>query len=213
MKKNDINYALVEETRPEVYAAMKYWGKKPHNIWRTYIENYTPENGVFLDPFAGSAISAFEAVKTGRKAIAFDLNPMTAFFIEVFSSKYNPESFKKESDSIIDSISKDSEYLREYTTTCEECGDDRARIVAYKWDSGSIYEVAIQCNNHCGRNGHRYTRKPTSYEIELAKNLSDVNITKWIPDDDFRDTNSFSASFIRQIGGRKFINLWTKRNL
>lgn len=80
----DINYALVEETRPPLYTVMKYWGKKPHNIWRTYIENYTPENGLFLDPFAGSAMSAFEAVKAGRKALAFDLNPLTSFMIEVF---------------------------------------------------------------------------------------------------------------------------------
>ena len=64
----NINYALVEETRPPIYTAMKYWGKKPHNIWRKYIENYTPQKGIFLDPFSGSAISAFEAVKAGRKS-------------------------------------------------------------------------------------------------------------------------------------------------
>ncbi len=45
-KNNEINFALVEETRPEAYTAMKYWGKKPHNIWRAYIDNYTPHNGV-----------------------------------------------------------------------------------------------------------------------------------------------------------------------
>ena len=80
----EINYALVEKTRPPIYTAMKYWGKKPHNIWRKYIETYTPEGGVYLDPFAGSAISAFEAVKAGRKAIAFDLNPLTSFLIKFF---------------------------------------------------------------------------------------------------------------------------------
>lgn len=42
----DIDFALVEEKRPAMYTAMKYWGKKPHNIWGTYIENYTPQNGV-----------------------------------------------------------------------------------------------------------------------------------------------------------------------
>ena len=25
----DINHALVEDTRPPIYKAMKYWGKKP----------------------------------------------------------------------------------------------------------------------------------------------------------------------------------------
>ncbi len=65
----DIDFALVENTRPPLYTAMKYWGKKPHNIWRAYIETYTPEKGLYLDPFAGSAMSAFEAVKAGFMAL------------------------------------------------------------------------------------------------------------------------------------------------
>ena len=48
----DINYALVEESRPPIYTAMKYWGKKPHNIWNKYIENYTSKDGFYLDPFS-----------------------------------------------------------------------------------------------------------------------------------------------------------------
>ena len=27
-----LNHALVEDTRPPMYMAVKYWGKKPHNI-------------------------------------------------------------------------------------------------------------------------------------------------------------------------------------
>lgn len=82
----EINYPLVEETRPQLYRAMKYWGKKPHNIWAQYIDRYTPPGGLVADPFAGSAIAAFEAVKLGRKALAFDLNPLSAFIIEVTAS-------------------------------------------------------------------------------------------------------------------------------
>ena len=81
----DIDFALVEAKRPPMYTAMKYWGKKPHNIWGAYIENYTSENDVILDPFSGSAIAAFEAVKCGRKAIAFDINPLTSFIIKVIN--------------------------------------------------------------------------------------------------------------------------------
>ena len=32
-----INYALVEDVRPAMYKPMKYWGKKPHNIWSDFI--------------------------------------------------------------------------------------------------------------------------------------------------------------------------------
>ena len=88
-----INYALVESTRPPMYTAMKYWGKKPHNIWSQFIERYCPEGGVVLDPFSGSAVAAFEAVKIRRKAIAFDLNPLTSFIIESLSSSFDEEKF------------------------------------------------------------------------------------------------------------------------
>lgn len=211
--KRDIDYALVEETRPEVYAAMKYWGKKPHNIWREYISCYTPEGGLFLDPFAGSAISAFEAVKAGRKAVAFDLNPLTSFFIDVLTSDYTEEKFRIGSEKIIKKIINDPIYCNHYYTKCEKCGNDKAKIVAYKWIGKTIYEVAIQCDNHTGRNGYRYTRKPTGHEIELIKSLDSIAINTWIPDDEFRDTSSFSANFVRSIGGKQFTNLWTRRNL
>ena len=212
-EKNDINFALVEETRPEAYTAMKYWGKKPHNIWRAYIQNYTSENGTFFDPFAGSAISAFEAVKAGRKAIAFDLNPMTSFFIEVFSSKYDSETFRKVSDDIELLILADDVYKKHYEVECELCHEPTAKVVNYKWDGGRIYELAIQCDNHKGRYGHRYLLVPSGAEQELSLSQTGVSVTDWTPQDEFRGVSSFSANFISNIGGNKFTNLWTKRNL
>ena len=97
-----INYALVEEKRPPIYTAMKYWGKKPHNIWREYIEKFTPQNGIILDPFCGSAISAIEALKVDRKAICFDINPISSFFIESYVGKFDDKLFKKEVLNIIE---------------------------------------------------------------------------------------------------------------
>lgn len=82
-----INYALVEGVRPPMYKAMKYWGRKPHNIWSDYINHYCPEDGVVLDPFVGSGIAAFESLKLGRKVIATDLNPLSTFVIGNFDYK------------------------------------------------------------------------------------------------------------------------------
>ena len=106
----NIDYALVEEKRPPMYTAMKYWGKKPHNIWGTYIDTYTDENGIILDPFSGSAVAAFEAVKCGRKAVAFDINPLTAFMIDVYSTEFNIKKFEEAVKSIINKISNDKIY-------------------------------------------------------------------------------------------------------
>ena len=209
----DINFALVEETRPPIYTAMKYWGKKPHNIWREYIKNYTPEDGLFLDPFAGSAISAFEAVKAGRKAIAFDLNPLTSFLIETFCSEFNKEEFAIEVDAIVDDIKKDNIYQKYFHTTCRKCGSTSAIAQSFKWENGKLYEVGVECSE-CKKNiKSRYLEKPTDEEITKAKELHKIEIKTWYPDDEFYNSPSFSANFIECIGGNHFADLWTKRNL
>lgn len=207
---NDINHALVEATRPPIYTAMKYWGKKPHNIWREYIQNYTPENGIYLDPFTGSAISAFESVKAGRKAIAFDLNPLTSFIIEVLSTNFDEEVFSTSYKLIIEEIENDPTYKNFFSTTCRYCGSENAIVQNYKWDRGNIYQVSIICHD-CN---HRiYCASPIQQDIDKANNSISIKITDWYPDVAFHRSPSFTASFIRNIGGNHFYDIWTKRNL
>lgn len=209
----DINFALAEETRPPIYTAMKYWGKKPHNIWREYIKNYTPEDGLFLDPFAGSAISAFEAVKAGIKAVAFDLNPLTSFLIETFCSEFDKEKFAVEVDAIVDDIKNDNIYQKYFHTACRKCGSTSAIAQSFKWENGELYEVGVECSECKKNKKSRYLEKPTDEEIIKAKELHKIEINTWYPDDEFYNSPSFSANFIECIGGNRFADLWTKRNL
>lgn len=209
----DINFAFVEETRPPIYTAMKYWGKKPHNIWREYIKNYTPEDGLFLDPFAGSAISAFEAVKAGRKAIAFDLNPLTSFLIETFCSELDKEKFAVEVNAIVDDIKNDNIYKKYFHTICRKCGNASAIAQSFKWKNGELYEVGVECSGCDTNKKCRYLEIPTGDEITKAKELHKIEINTWYPDDKFYNSPSFSANFIECIGGNHFSDLWTKRNL
>lgn len=211
--KKDINYALVEETRPPIYTAMKYWGKKPHNIWRAYIENYTPDNGVYLDPFSGSAMSAFEAVKAGKKAIAFDLNPLAAFTIEAMCSKFDKGIFEAKIQNIINTVKEESDYKYFFSTTCRKCGNKSAVAQNFKWENGNIYELGIVCDKCNTKKPLRYTAKPESEDIEKASKLDSIIINTWFPEDKFYKSPSFQASFINGIGGNSFANLWTRRNL
>lgn len=209
----DINFALVEETRPPIYTAMKYWGKKPHNIWREYIKNYTPEDGLYLDPFSGSAMSAFEAVKAGKKAVAFDLNPLTTFLIETYCSEFDKEQFYEKVVDIIEEVKNDATYKKYFLTTCRKCGSNSAILQNFKWENGNIYEVGIECIE-CNKNKKtRYLDKPTTEEIAKAKEMDCIEINTWYPEDKFYNSPSFSANFIKCIGGNHFYDLWTKRNL
>lgn len=223
MVANEINFALVEETRPPLYTAMKYWGKKPHNIWREYIETYTPEEGLYLDPFAGSAISAFEAVKAGRKAICFDLNPLTSFFIEVLASEFEPSKFSPKVIEILEAVREDPLYKKLFSVTCPVCGET-ATGQSFKWEGGRIYEIGVECGHCSPRNGRhlgrrqrwngtfvRYLKQPSEDEERLA--AATVNIPFWVPDVRFPNSPSFSAALVAGIGGNTFSDLWTRRNL
>ena len=205
----DIDFALVEAKRPPMYTAMKYWGKKPHNIWGSYIENYTSENDVILDPFSGSAIAAFEAVKLGRKAIAFDINPLTSFIIKVYSTTFNENLFVSKVFDIISKVEADPVYRKIYLTKCDHCGYESAIIQHTKWENSNIYESGIICPN-CNK---RFLVNTNANLIKCAKLSQKIKIPYWHPKDKFYDSPSFSDSFKKSIGGNSFDFLWTRRNL
>lgn len=209
----DIDYALVEKTRPPIYTAMKYWGKKPHNIWREYIKNYTPSNGIYLDPFAGSAMSAFEAVKAGRKVIAFDLNPLTSFIIEVCCSSFDKTIFVNAVYKIIHNIKEDRVYQKYYTTTCRKCDNDLAILQHSKWEENSVYEIGVICDKCIPGKSIRYITKANKNDLTKSLEIDKIPIDTWFPKDKFYNSPSFSKSFVEKIKGTSYSDIWTKRNL
>jgi hypothetical protein len=209
----ELNYALVEDKRPPIYTAMKYWGKKPHNIWREYISNYTSENGLYLDPFAGSAISVFEAVKANKKAIAFDLNPLTSFIIEVMSAPFDKTKFKAEVNKILSTIEQDEVY-KKYFFTKSRKHNDLEEVVCFKWNSGQLYELGVEEKKKPKKKKtDRYLSKPNETDIIKGNSMAEIEIPFWYPNELFPQSPSFSANFLQCIGGNNFSNLWTRRNL
>ncbi len=200
--------SLVEDKRPPIYTAMKYWGKKPHNIWRDYIDAYTPDGGIVLDPFAGSAIGAFEAVKLHKKAIALDINPLTSFLIEVYGTKFNVNELIKAVNSIVAEVEQGPFYKLFYVEKCKFCGKS-AQIQHFKWDSDRIYEYGVTCP-YCKE---KYIEVSTKIQNEKAKGMDNLAIPYWYPKDNFYSSPSFSDSFIKNIGGNNFSKIWTRRNL
>ena len=59
-----INYATVAKPHTPMYLMHKYWARKPHNVVSEYIENYTKEGELVLDPFCGSGPTPIEAIKS-----------------------------------------------------------------------------------------------------------------------------------------------------
>ena len=203
--KRHINYALVEDVRPPMYTAMKYWGKKPHNIWREFIECYSPEGGIVLDPFAGSGIAAFEGAIAKRKTIALDINPMTSFFIEVSTAKFDADLFTKAATSIIEAVKKDPVYLKHYT---KHRDGKLLTIYNYIWKDGTVWKL-----NAKDERKNSVLLQPDDDDADAVIDMDKLEIPFWFPENKFPNTPSINGKFIKDIGGDNFSFLWTRRNL
>src|SRR5712691_10442605 len=69
--------ARQEEARH--YGVHPYFTRRPANVVRAYIEHYSREGDVVLDPFGGTGETAIESFLLGRSAIQNDLNPFANF--------------------------------------------------------------------------------------------------------------------------------------
>ncbi|MDP1759840.1 MAG: hypothetical protein Q8K77_08600, partial [Thermodesulfovibrionales bacterium] len=47
----DIDYSILPEAFTPMYKIHKYWGRKPWNIFRDYIKNYTSENDKYEEKY------------------------------------------------------------------------------------------------------------------------------------------------------------------
>jgi DNA modification methylase len=61
------------------YGVHPYFTRRPANVVRAYIERYSKEGDVVVDPFGGTGVTAIEAFLLGRQAIQNDLNPFANF--------------------------------------------------------------------------------------------------------------------------------------
>ncbi len=204
----DINFSIPEETRPSIYSAMKYWGKKPHNIWFKYIKTYTPEKGVFLDPFSGSCESIIESLKAEKKTVGFDLNPLSSFFLKFYLSNFDKAKFTNEANKIIKLINNDDIYKEYFKTKCNKC-NSVAEAHNHKINNDKIYEISVICK--CEKK--IFEKKPDNQDTSLFLNQKNIIIEDFIPTDKFPLSESFTKDFIQKIGGNEFSNLWPKRTL
>jgi len=187
-----INYALVEGIRPPMYSAMKYWGRKPHNIWNDYIQHYCPEDGVVLDPFVGSGITAFEGAKLGRKVIATDLNPLSSFVIETMTAKFDEEVFAKSVDKIKNLVEQNDVYKRHYTRHLE---GDSCVVYNYIWEKGEVSKVRLKSEDA----KKSYSLDASQADMELAYEMQELDIPFWFPTDAFPKNPSINQNFIDKI--------------
>lgn len=203
----EIDYQLVESTRPPLYRAIKYWEKKPHNIWAQYIERYCPPGGLVCDPFAGSALAAFEAVQSGRKAIAFDLNPFSAFIIETTASaaRVTKTDFLAAATKIRATVEQNATYAEHFLRKRDGI---TSTILNYRWEYDELVQVAFERPDKS-----RALVTAAESDGELAHQMRALVISDWHPTREFPRHPSVTHRFLQLAGGKTIDHLWTPRTL
>ena len=68
-----------EKAKAWHYKIHPYYTKQPSNVVGEYIRHFCPENGLVVDPFCGSGVTAIEALTNRRCTICIDLDPLAVF--------------------------------------------------------------------------------------------------------------------------------------
>lgn len=68
------------------YGVHPYFTRRPHNVVRRYILNYSNEAETILDPFGGSGVTAIEAFLENRRGVQNDISPLANFIASGIAS-------------------------------------------------------------------------------------------------------------------------------
>jgi len=117
-----INYAIPPKAHTPIYLMHKYWARKPHNVVGAYINHYSKEGEIVLDPFCGSGVTAIESLRSGRKVIAIDLDPIATFITRMALQPIDVEDVKAAFLRIEQRVKNEIE--KYYLTKCPKCGNN-----------------------------------------------------------------------------------------
>lgn len=165
-----IDYPLVEGVEPSRYKCFKYKTKKPGNIVSEYIQHYTRKRDVVLDPFCGSGVIAFEALKIGRKAVAIDINPVATFITKNLIKPANLEKYKQAYNRIERRV-KD-QIISLYSTQCRRCKRRSTLICTSRKRKKTEPEAElIDVRYYCKKCKKKRIDPPSTQDIQILNQI------------------------------------------
>jgi DNA modification methylase len=200
-----IDNALIAEAPTPMYRWHKFWTRKPQNVVREYIERYSAPGDLVLDPFSGSGVTTIEALRTKRRALAFDILPSA---IDVLTATVEHADVGGLDDAFAQ-VAREvrSEIEAFYTTRCRKCAA-AIPAVCFAWGSSGI-DVRYRCPN-CQdvRSGDCDL---DDADKKLIDQLDIQTIPDWYPRNSLAYTDG--SPFVKGEGHGGVDDLFTRRNL
>lgn len=115
-----------------VYMAHAYLTKVPVAGIVPFIEAFTNEGEIVLDPFAGSGMTGVAALMTGRRARLFDVSVLGRHIGTNYVNQVPEEHLRKRADEVIEGAGEHVGQV--YAVQCELCGDT-AQVAKTVWSA------------------------------------------------------------------------------
>ena len=168
--------SIQPDTYKGLYRIHRYWGKKPGNVVRTYIEAYSSPGDLVLDPFVGSGVTVTESVLTGRRAIGVDINPLSILLTRTSLSGADLTKVEQAFQSLKRSLASAIDDC--YGTMCPLCGS-QAQITHTIWQGSTPQEIWYRCQS-C--NTRKAVKEPSQEDLRAATPSLPTKSELWLPD-------------------------------
>ncbi|MHC5595827.1 MAG: DNA methyltransferase [Nostoc sp.] len=183
------------DTYKGMYSFHKYWGKKPTESIAFFIQNYTNESDIVLDPFLGSGLISRECLDRRRRFIGIDINPFatehTNFLLELPKASVFQSALEEIETNIKQKINET------YFTVNGEIASH------YLWSSDELLKVWMKPK--VGRS--RIEIETTSFDLEKVESFSQYSIRN------IRKLTFFTNSRINSSNQMSIYDLFTRRAL
>ena len=202
-----LNRQIPPEPHTAMYVWHKYWSRKTWNVVGEFIRHYTNEQEIVFDPFAGSGVSAIEAVRHKRRAIACDLNPAASMITELTLRPVNLTALLEAFDGVRDRVQPQIDAL--YEIHCLKCGKPLA-AACFVREGDEVTEVRYPGCPHCGHRSE-IGGKPRPDDVAALSELERKNIPEWYPR--HRLYYDDGTPFMKKEHYDSIDQLFTKRNV
>ncbi len=207
-----IDYPIPASAHDPMHVQHKYWSRKPHNVVRAHIEACSEHGEIILDPFCGSGVTASQALITGRKIVATDLNPVADFITRNTITRGDIGAIIDVFTSIKAKLERPINVL--YQTRCPACLGLDTSTVCVHWKVHHPIKVIFTCNACTRGEGRKKPRKsmkiPDSEDLALLDRITNTDVPYWVPDAEIPAGMVFDQA--RRVVST-FSNLFTRRNL